>query len=495
MIRQAAAFSVLMAAFSPAYANGLTPAAPAAAGICYVSGSSGPTVPCVQQDQTWVQVLGTKDRADDLTVDSRRLGDFISGAGGKTTLTPDALQILGPGAVPIGTLYTGSGQVVLGAYQGGAVGNSIAMDGTNTYLNGPVTAYQGGTMLSPNTYGGNGSAAGYTFSTNGLIYGIPNWLAQPSMLSTYASRDHAGMTRSMRAPVSVTVPGSGSTYTANTVQNASLAIDGNIKLGMVIDTRGAPRYSGVITGINAGTKTLTVNAWYRVDGSSQTGTPTSGTGAIINPASKLWISNDILYCGEPEKYDVACAGTELNVNISDPRVVEAYGYDAVIYGTSQPAAAYAFPARWGGSPGTKWRAAVYGQDNLGGLYSYQTLGTAYNVPLIEARVGNDNTFLMDHMGKMSALRLQAIGVSASTTLDRFVGGKVFGTQTAAITLTLPNPADVNDGREIEVINYGSGPITVNRLNGSNAGTVGEAYSQRFFAYQNNWLPISKTPIN
>ncbi|MCJ2028089.1 hypothetical protein MKK50_01500 [Methylobacterium sp. J-043] len=368
----------------------------------------------------------------------------------------------------------------------------VTTDGVN--LNGPVTAYEGGTLLAPFTYGGNASAAGYTFSTNGLVYGIPNWLAQPGLLSTHASRDHAGMTRAMRAPNSVPVLAANATYTANTIASPNLSIDANIKLGMVIDTLHAPKFSGVVTAINASSKTLTVNGWYRVDRSSATGTPMNGVGAIINPASKLWLSNDILYCGDPGKNDIACAGTELNVTVNNSRVVEAYGNDAVIYGSAQPTAAYAFPARWGGQT-TKWRAASFGQDNLGGLLSVQSAGTDYAMPLVEARVAGEDTFAMDHMGKMSAVRLRALAVTASATLDRYAGAKVIGTQSAAITITLPSPTDVNDGREIEVVNQGTGAITVVRPNGSTVGTVGVAYSQRFFAFQSNWLPISKTPLN
>lgn len=68
MIKKITAALLITSALSPAYADGLTPAAPAAAGICYASGSSGPTVPCTQQDQTWVQLLRPNDPADKLTV-------------------------------------------------------------------------------------------------------------------------------------------------------------------------------------------------------------------------------------------------------------------------------------------------------------------------------------------------------------------------------------------------------------------------------------------
>lgn len=78
---------LVLAGLYTAHADGLAPAGASAQGLCYTSGSSGPTVPCILQGQTWTRVLRPADPGDALTVtapggvprpQSGRAGDRIS---------------------------------------------------------------------------------------------------------------------------------------------------------------------------------------------------------------------------------------------------------------------------------------------------------------------------------------------------------------------------------------------------------------------------------
>ncbi len=70
MLRQATLFTLTLTAMSAARADGLAPVGPASADVrlCYASGSSGPQVPCVLQDQTWMQLQRPTDPADRMTI-------------------------------------------------------------------------------------------------------------------------------------------------------------------------------------------------------------------------------------------------------------------------------------------------------------------------------------------------------------------------------------------------------------------------------------------
>lgn len=59
---------VTISALAPTRADALNRAGPASPGLCYASGTSGPTVPCVQDGVAWSRVLRPTDPADALTV-------------------------------------------------------------------------------------------------------------------------------------------------------------------------------------------------------------------------------------------------------------------------------------------------------------------------------------------------------------------------------------------------------------------------------------------
>ncbi len=444
-----------------------------------------------------MQVLGTKDRADDLTVDSRRLGDFISGAGGKTTLTPEALQILGPGAVPIGTLYTDSGQVVLGAYKGGAVGNSIAMDGESTFLNGSLTGYYGGTILrTDGTYGGAANAAGLTLSINGFRSCVPNVVANPTVLSSYFSRDHVALCSFMQAAPSITVPGSGTTYTANTITNPSLVAGGVLRKDVVIDTAHSPKWSGVVTAIDDATHTVTVSGWYRVDGSGTTGAPSNGVGAVVNPATKTWVSNTVQDIGISAS-DNDAIGHELDQRITRAGLGEIYGWDAVAYGQYQPNNLYAFTARHGGQV-ARYHAGLYALDTTrAAVIGKQTSSADFGAGLLRSEVGPDVLYNQTAAGKRSADRVTVASTAVSITVDPINTSIVICTNGTGTTpaITLPNPTGYNDGRIIEVVALGAGSCTVNKPDGTSLQNLPTGYSGRVVSFGNAWQPLSKSPVN
>ncbi len=137
MLKQIVAATVLVAGFSPAHADGLTPAAPAAAGTCYASGSSGPTVPCLQQGATWVQVVRPTDDASTMTTS---LAGGGSAALGNTVPTLDiARSEIGSRTIPLRSFvvsgYAAAGDAGAGAryVRGTSTGPMAVQDAAGTW--------------------------------------------------------------------------------------------------------------------------------------------------------------------------------------------------------------------------------------------------------------------------------------------------------------------------------------------------------------------------
>jgi len=77
---------------------------------------------------------------------------------------------------------------------------------------------------------------------------------------------------------------SSTTYTSNTISNASISTDNCIQ-GMFIRTLHSPNYTGQVMSIINGT--ATVDGWF-LNGTGNSSTPADSTGAIINPNEKIF---------------------------------------------------------------------------------------------------------------------------------------------------------------------------------------------------------------
>jgi hypothetical protein len=213
--------------------------------------------------------------------------------------------------------------------------NSLQLGSYSTPMSAP-----GGTsavITNPATFGIYGQAVGCSVVTNSTHGPQVTGITTPSRIATYSSRDSVGCYVDNTAPPAIAnVAG---TFTATTfVPTVALSagIVSQLKVGMIIDTSDATKYSGFITAWASDGTSITVSAWYQM-GNQGAGQVPSGPNAIINPITKIWGGNvNILF--NPSSYATAGTGIELgiqnnygyNAGTDTPYT---WGYDAVNIGT------------------------------------------------------------------------------------------------------------------------------------------------------------------
>jgi hypothetical protein len=143
-------------ALSPARADGLSRFGPAMPGLCYASGVSGSTVPCVQDSQGWSRLLRLTDPADDLTVTTpggmpRSMRDRAR----------DVIRLVDKGAKCDGATDD-TAAVQKAAQDGDAVGGAriIVPDGRQCAISAMIISRTGNTFVA-------GSRTQVTANTNG----------------------------------------------------------------------------------------------------------------------------------------------------------------------------------------------------------------------------------------------------------------------------------------------------------------------------------------
>lgn len=371
----------------------------------------------------------------------------------------------------------------------------IAQDSDgNIDIPGYSTVRAGEAVLSE-TYGGGQSAVGQVTTINGLQFGVPNVQADPSILSTYASRDAVAHFTFMQGNQNVlAVPGSGTTYGSDYVQNSVIVAGANCKPGQIIDTAHTPKWSGVITSVDNVLHRAYVSAWYLANASGTTGTPLNGVGCVINITTKLFGQNTAVWFGVGSSSDIDGHGYELDMVWWKAGLGVYYGFDAVAYGEYQPAINYAHAARWGGSA-AKWYGGYYSEDTLaGGAFSaYWRSGADFTQPLLRSRVGTDNPlFLIDAAGKTSATRQTTVTTATALTVGSISGSVIICTNASgSIAITLPSAATngINNGRKIRVVTLGAGGATVVKPGGAVIATLATGRFQEVIASGNDWQPI------
>ncbi len=159
----------------------------------------------------------------------------------------------------------------------------------------------------------------------------------PSHLSAYSGRDSVGLFAENHSPTLVatlTAPN----YTATTVTCPTPVDVKKLRKGMIVDTAHATKYSGMISGWAADGTSITVTAWYIVDGSRTAGTPANGVDAYVNAVTKVWAHNANVFL-DSGCFASAATGFELGVlnNKAAPGAAGAnpklWGFDCVNLGT------------------------------------------------------------------------------------------------------------------------------------------------------------------
>ena len=171
----------------------------------------------------------------------------------------------------------------------------------------------------------------------------------PAGLGVYPDRDSVTVFIDNTAPAA-DVDIASANYTPNTIAPAvALTADQvkNLRVGMMIDTKHGPtKYTGFITGWAANGTSITVSGWYLSPGPGTPATPANGTGAYVNPITKIWAINANVHL-PPTALANRMVGFELGLLSGKPGAVDPYdstlatwGYDAVNLGSARSSALF-----------------------------------------------------------------------------------------------------------------------------------------------------------
>jgi len=190
--------------------------------------------------------------------------------------------------------------------------------------------------INRNTWGTYDQAAGFAVCLHGdpdrqaAVLGLPT---DPE-LSTYENRDSVAIYADNIAPPPVHIT-AGTTYTATTITFTNPVDPTLLKVGMIIDTRHNPKYSGRIVSWSG--NTITVSGWYRVGISAPGQIPQNGIHADVGAITSIWAmnANVSLYPNSTAKighaFEVGTINDQAAFNpvTQYPRLV---AYDAVAFG-------------------------------------------------------------------------------------------------------------------------------------------------------------------
>lgn len=256
-------------------------------------------------------------------------------------------------AAPVVRILVPAGTYLLSSFvdTGGRDVTWVFELGTNVpnYSNLPGRIERPSHRLNSQHHGILDYASGYAILANDDLEGpaqISGYTA-PSDLATYPSRDSVGLYVSNVAPPAMADVAT-ATYTATTIV-PSVALTATqikkLRKGMLIDTKHVPKYSGFITGWATDGTSITVSSWYLYTGPGTPATPANGTGAYVNPFTKVWAHNANVYLTATSLANEA-SGFELGVinnkaaPATDGAFPKLWGYDAVNIGTYKCEAAY-----------------------------------------------------------------------------------------------------------------------------------------------------------
>jgi len=262
------------------------------------------------------------------------------------------------------------------------------------------------------TFGNRENAVGVTFSINSAdaqtrantqVLGTTT----QGMAQTYNDRDHVGM-YGQSWTYEPDVTSASTTYTATTLTDttvSTLAAAGKLTRGMIIDTKHATPLTGRIQ-FWAG-NVITVDGWW-TRGTGVAGTPANGTGAIINPNTKIWGQNTNIFVGGLASNNQAKKGTGYEIGLScDPTIgVGVWGFDAVtLQGTperhfsSRGSATYGYYAETGKAYGFTSKTNTRGFSSQDDTLPY------------EAVQGGTTVYTINSDGSTSSNTIKSIGVA------------------------------------------------------------------------------------
>lgn len=330
-----------------------------------------------------------------------------------------------------------------------------------------------------------------------------------SDVSVYGDRDHVALFAQQNA-LPALVSTSNTTYTATSVTSSDFTdaiAAGKVKRGMMIDTGETPKKTGVINGASG--STITVSAWYIVDGTRNTATPASGTVAYVNPSTKVWALNANVV--RPANAMASGAvGFELGI-IDDKSDGASYGYDLVNLGSKKGLNAFQSRGRfvqgfyayngtdYGFVAQTPAQIGFYAQGGPVAMQSDGATAIAYlaknaaNALVVQNSAGSSVTIL-DGTGAWQTLRTKYATFANGATIDGQAVVASSTVATASTTINLPAPAG-NTNRVLYVKNPKGSTVTVffagNVEDASGSVQVAPGGATTLISDGSKWIPIGK----
>jgi hypothetical protein len=142
-----------------------------------------------------------------------------------------------------------------------------------------------------------------------------NGFADAFQIADFEDRDSCTLFCDNRnAAPSITV--ASANFTATTIVPAVPLTTEQLKLlrvGMVIDTKHTPKYSGFITSWSSNGSSVTVGGWFQIGNQSPGQVPSSGVGALFNNFTKVFSQNNIVWMDRGVDKAPQCAGFEMGL--------------------------------------------------------------------------------------------------------------------------------------------------------------------------------------
>lgn len=329
--------------------------------------------------------------------------------------------------------------------------------------------------------------------------------ATDSDVSLYGDRDHVALFVQNQATPPL-VQTAVTTFTANSVTSTAFApalAAKSVQIGMLIDTTEATKKTGVITGFDATTNTITVSAWYIVDGTRNVATPANGTTVNVNPSTKVWALNaNVLLPANAQANSVV--GFELGL-VNDKADGMGYLYDGVNLGSKKGGTAFqsrgGFIEGFHAFTGTQFgfisseatSIGFYAQVGPIGFQSDGATAISYlaknsSLALVVQDAANVTKTILDGAGRWNLFKGKLNVFAANTTID--------GCYVAALTGTpvnLPDPTGNNAERILFVQNATAVSATaVGPIAGGGGGLVIAAGKCiQVISNGSAWVPLSQ----
>lgn len=337
--------------------------------VLYNEGGTGAVTRTVETKlQEMVSVKDFGAVGDGVTDDTAAFG--LAAKNTTSAVTLDSTYTASIARAPINKIYIPAGEYILSSVVDTGTNNpywildEAAIISNYSYLNG--VAVRAGEQTNSNHYGTMSYATTASYIANGGLNAPPQVLGftSPSDLALYPDRDSVTVYASNTGPAP-TVNISTATYTATTIIPGTALTAAQIKelrIGMIIDTKHTTKYSGFITGWASNGTSITVSNWYLSGGGTTPVTPANGTGAYVNPITKIWAHNANVGL-DGSSHANGATGFEIGIFNNKAANLATWGFDCINLGSNR--AQYAHLSR-----GT-FEAAYYveGDCDIGLFYN------------------------------------------------------------------------------------------------------------------------------